>query len=138
MKDPIKLIKPGKKQINQQLIVGIALCFVGIAGLFVAGNIPSLSGLGLLFIALSLMSKNKDVIKVYNDYMEMKLALLAPQHFVKFSEITSVDLSKPKALFFCYKKDGKEKKIRLNKQFFNEDDYNYLARLLADKIKNAA
>jgi len=138
MKDPIKLIKPGKKQINQQLIIGIVLCFVGIAGLFVSGNIPLLSGLGLLLIVLSLTFKNKDVIKVYDDYMEMKLALLAPQHFVKFSEITSVDLSKPKALFFSYKKDGKEKKIRLNKQFFNEDGYNYLARLLADKIKKVA
>nr|WP_319400865.1 hypothetical protein [uncultured Carboxylicivirga sp.] len=138
MKDTIKLIKPGKKQINQQLIIGIVLCFVGFAGLFVAGNIPSISGLGLLFIVMSLTSKNKDVIKVYDDYMEMKLALLAPQHFVKFSDITSVDLSKPKALFFFYKRDGKEKKIRLNKQFFNEDDFNYLTELLADKIKKVA
>ncbi len=125
MEEAIRLIKPGTKHINRQLYVGVALVVVGVILLAIGGVAPPI-GIGVLFIVLSLATKNNDVIKVYESYFDVKLAPLAARRFIKKSDIKAVNTSNPKILVVEYDHEGKTKKLKIGKSFLNEEDYQFL------------
>lgn len=132
MKEATKLIKPSEKHVNKQLYTGLALIALGVVFLFM-GAIGAPFGIGVLFVIIALVSKNTDMIKVYDNYFEIKLAPLAARRFIKISEITNVDTSNPKILMVYYDSEGKNKKIKIPKAMFNDKDFQFVTEFVSAK-----
>ncbi len=129
----VKGIKIGDKYRKTQLTMGILLIGVGMIGLVVGSGVGGLLGIGILNIIISSNSKNKDAVVIYKDYAEVKLAPLAARRFIKNCDITSIDTSKPKYFIVFYKENEKDKKLKVPKSMFNDDDYTYLSEYFNPK-----
>ncbi len=133
MQEAVKGIKLGDKYRKTQLTMGILFIVVGVFGLAAGTGVGGLLGIGILNIIISTSAKEKDAIKIFDDYSEVKLAPLAVRRYIKTKDIIKVDTSNAKYFTVFFKFDDKEKKQKFPRSMFNEDDYNYLSEYFNPK-----
>ena len=132
----MKSIKPGKKYSNSQLALAILMLVLGVLGVFLGTFYVFLgSGTVVLFVVLS--QKNKEIIKIFEDHLEVSFAPLAPVRYIKFSNITQIQVKSPKRIFIHYTDRGTSKKLRLLTHMMEKTDLDNLLELINKKIEHS-
>lgn len=130
--ETIKTFKQSKKMVNQQFTIAIIMLIIGVVALMAFGMVL-IVGLGILNLIMAFANQNRDVVKVYEHNIEAKLAPLGGTKYVKFCDITDVDVVTDKRSIVYYKDGASTKKLVLNKVTFEENDYSDLLMMLKNK-----
>jgi len=131
-----KTIKPSDKFIRQQFIISTVFFGVGIVGLFIGA--AHLIGFGILFMVLAFMHKDRDIIKIYDQNIEIKIAPLAATKFIKFSDLTKTERISEKKIFVHYMNGNDPKKLRMPVQMIDAKELSEFLEMLDSKINSAA
>ncbi len=127
----IKAITPGKKYINQMFIMGSVFLAIGLVAFAIMGVWIGL-GPAIVILIVAAMQQNKEIIKMYDENIELKLAPLASTRYIKYSEIISIDNNKQKVIV-RYKQGSDSKKIAISKQLIDENELGNFIELLESK-----
>ena len=134
--EAIKTVKPSKKFINKQYVSGVLMTCVGFVGLAIGA--PHLIGLGILFLVVTSIQSNKEIIKVYEHHFETKFAPLASANYIKFSDLKKVERVSDKKILVHYMQGDKSKKFRVPVQMVDEEEVSQFLNMLESKIVKVA
>lgn len=83
------------------LTLGLALTLLVLSAvpIVLAGRGSPTSVVGFIFLAKALMNRNRTVVTLHEDHMEMKAAALASRDFVRYSEIVGLEERSPTKVF---------------------------------------
>ena len=110
-----------KQLANQNLIMGGIIVLISIIMFFLIGNLMMI-GPGILLLVIGGLNQNLKVVKVYPEYLEVKLGVLAPKKFIRYNQITQFKAVN-KILEIHYNTDeGKSKKVRIAKRALEQED----------------
>lgn len=132
-----KTIKPGKKYIQTQYIFAGILLVMGILGL-IKGVFVMTLGIGILILVLALVQKEKGIIMIFEQNLEIKLTLLAATKFIKSSDLKRIEKVSPKKIIVYYQEGERERKFYLPVQMIESNDAEYLVEWIEAKLKAAA
>ncbi|MBL6446677.1 hypothetical protein JMN32_10165 [Fulvivirga sp. 29W222] len=107
----MKSIKTSKKFTQKQTNLGYFFLVASIILVF-AGRVEMVA-VAILHLVVAYNQKDKDLIKIEKDHLEIKLSLLSSTRFIKFSDITKVEEVNPKKVFLHYNEGPKSKKLRI-------------------------
>ncbi|SHI58811.1 hypothetical protein [Aquimarina spongiae] len=110
-----------KQLANQNLIMGGIIVLISIIMFFLIGNLMMI-GPGILLLVIGGLNQNLKVVKVYPEYLEVKLGVLASKKFIRYNQITQFKAVN-KILEIHYNTDeGKSKKVRIAKRALEQED----------------
>ena len=110
-----------KQLANQNLIMGGIIVLISIIMFFLIGNLMMI-GPGILLLVIGGLNQNLKVVKVYPEYLEIKLGVLASKKFIRYNQITQFKAVN-KILEIHYNTDeGKSKKVRIAKRALEQED----------------
>lgn len=134
--NPVKTIKPSKKYIKKQFTYGTIVLTLGIIGLAI-GTLYMLLGIGILVLVVTSFQKDRDVIKIFEDNIEVKFAPVSSIRFIKFSDMQRVEKISASKTILIYQDGEKEKKLRIPVAMIDSADLEYLIELMDSKINSA-
>ncbi len=134
--EPVKTIKLSKKHVNKQMIMGVVLTILGVVGLVIGA--AHILGLGIFFLVIAIVQKERNIFKIFENNLEMKMGPIAPTKYIRFTDFTRVENIEDKKITVYYKDAGKERKIRLHSSVFESDDIKYLLDLVDKNLQSAA
>ncbi|MTI27231.1 hypothetical protein [Fulvivirga kasyanovii] len=129
----MKSIKTSKAFTKKQTTLGYIL-LVAAALLIFTGRIELLA-LAALFLGMTYYQKDKDIIKIENDHLEIKIGALASTRFIKFKDITSIEAASPKKVILHYKEDSKPKKLRIPVHMIEQTELDEFIIFINNKLK---
>ncbi|WP_103070480.1 hypothetical protein [Aquimarina sediminis] len=130
--EPLKELYLSKKMANQYLYMGVAALVLGLLALVSIGN-GTLLGLGTLFTTMGMLNRNLKIVKIYSQYLEIKLGIIASKKLMKYDQITSFSIDK-KAILIQYKTEKNEsKKVKFLIKALEKEDLLELDKILQDK-----
>ncbi len=132
--DAIKIITPSDKFNTKQLTIGGLMTLIGFIGLAV-GTGYALGG-GILFLIMTLIQKDKALIKIFEKNIETKFAPLAATKYINFKDITKIETVNPKKIFIHYTQESKDNKLRIPVQMLDEKDLNDFLTIVRNKLKS--
>ncbi len=127
----VKEIKPAKKFIKQQITSGFVFTGIGVVGLFI--GVGHLLGLGILVLVIAFSHKDRTIVKLFEDNMELKFGPLISTKYIKYSDVENVEKISERKILVHYKNNGKVKKMRLPVGMFEQDDLSELLNILENK-----
>ena len=130
--EAIQEFTASEKTINRTFYMGIFMIVAGIALFFLTG-FSILVGLGILYIIMGAISKNRKIIILYPDHLEIKLAPLASKKLLKYDQITNFYTSK-RNLELQY---DPKKKIKIPVELLEKDNLHEFDRILQEKTSLA-
>ncbi len=116
----IKSFKPCKKYINQQIATGTIMLVAGILALLV-GKVYFI-GLAILILVMALIQKDRDMVKMFAENMEIKFSPLASTKFLKYADISNIETVSEKKIFLHYSVEANTKKLRVPVHLFEKED----------------
>lgn len=112
-----------QSQLKTYLILGIvsltALFIFMLLGVYTVGALGIAGGFGLMYY---FWGKDRVIFTFEKDYLEFKLAPLAPLTIIKYCDIISVEEFKANILQLIYNLNGKERKIRIAVTIFEKEE----------------
>ena len=132
----ISTIKPSASFMKKQMNVAIVFTCIGAVGIFI--GIGYLLILGIILMVMNSSQKKKDIIKVYENNLEIKFAPLASTRFIKYDELIELERASEKKIVIHYAKDDKRKKLRIPVQMIEPKELKEFLELVDSKIKPAA
>jgi hypothetical protein len=127
-----RLIKPSDKFINKQYTYGIIITCIGLVGIAIGAW--HVIGFGILFIVMASIQSNKDIIKIYEDHLEIKFAPLASTKYIKFSNLRKVERVSEKKIFVHHRQATDLKNFRVPVHMFAPNDLADFLAFLDDKV----
>ncbi|MCK8523030.1 hypothetical protein M0D21_15740 [Aquimarina sp. D1M17] len=121
-----------KKVANQSFIMGSIMLLGGVMLFFLLGNL-TLIGLGIFLLVIGGLNQNLKIVKVYPQYLEIKLGVIASKKFVKYDQITQFKIAN-KLLLIHYNNDEKKpKKVKIATRALAQEDIITLNEVLLKK-----
>ncbi|MFL1895835.1 hypothetical protein ACJRPK_09035 [Aquimarina sp. 2-A2] len=130
--EPIKELTLNKKMANQYLIMGGVALLVGMILFALAGN-GMLIGFGILFMIMGGLNKNLKVVTIHNQYLEIKLGIIASKKLIKYNQITSFSIVKKVLELHYIDEANKPKKVRIQVKALEKEDITALDKVLHEK-----
>lgn len=110
--DLIQEFSLSKKVANQSFIMGGIMILGGTMLFLLVGNL-SLIGLGILLLVIGALNQNLKIIKIYPQYLEVKLGIVAPKKFIKYDQITQFNATKKMLEIHYNVEESKSKKVKM-------------------------
>ncbi len=129
-------IKPSESYINKQITIGVIFTLIGGLALFV--GVPHLFGLGILFLIIPVIQKNRDMIKICENNLELKFAPIGPTKFIRYADLVQVERISEKKIVLHYNQQDKPKKLRLPVHLFKAEDLTGFLAFLDTKTSTVA
>lgn len=129
-----KIFKPAKKFVNQQFLISAIMLIGGFIAL--ANGVPHLIAMGILVLIMAYYHKNRQMIKLFDNNMELKFSPLGPTTYVKYTDIEKTERESDKRIFIYYTEGGKTKKIRVPVHLLEQNDLTEFLKVVEAK-KNA-
>ncbi|MDM8162073.1 hypothetical protein QUH73_19805 [Labilibaculum sp. K2S] len=129
--EAIKVIKPSKKFVNQQFLIGGIMLVGGI--LAIANGIPYLLGMSILVLGMAFSHQNRKMIQLFEQNMEIKFAPLASAKFIKYGDIIKTEKVSDKKIFVHYKDGSKTTKLRIPVHMIEQDDLSKFLEVVNNK-----
>lgn len=129
----MKSIKTSEAFTKKQTTLGYILLVAAVLLIF-TGRVELLA-LAALFLGMTYYQKDKDIIKIENDHLEIKIGALASTRFIRFNDITSVESASPKKIILHYKEDSKPKKIRIPVHMIEQAELDEFITFINNKLK---
>ncbi|TSE06229.1 hypothetical protein [Aquimarina algiphila] len=130
--EPIKEFTLSKKMGNQSLYMGGVALAMGLVLLVLAGN-GTLIGFGILFMIIGATNRNLKIVKLYPQYLEIKLGIIAPKKLMKYDQITSFSIVKKTLELHYNTQENKSKKVKILVKALEKDDLLELDKVLQEK-----
>ncbi|WP_282080242.1 hypothetical protein [Aquimarina algiphila] len=130
--EPIKEFTLSKKMGNQSLYMGGVALAMGLVLLVLAGN-GTLIGFGILFMIIGATNRNLKIVKLYPQYLEIKLGIIAPKKLMKYDQITSFSVVKKTLELHYNTQENKSKKVKILVKALEKDDLLELDKVLQEK-----
>ncbi|WP_282087722.1 hypothetical protein [Aquimarina algiphila] len=130
--EPIKEFTLSKKMGNQSLYMGGVALAMGLVLLILAGN-GTLIGFGILFMIIGATNRNLKIVKLYPQYLEIKLGIIAPKKLMKYDQITSFSVVKKTLELHYNTQENKSKKVKILVKALEKDDLLELDKVLQEK-----
>lgn len=113
--EPVKTYKMNQSLIKLQIYGGTIFGVLYLFMIYMNPGIPAYNfGFIIVVVAMGFWNKSRSPVKCYEDYMEVKLAPIAPLHLVKYQDITDIDESNRKYTRVAYNESGQEKSFKLH------------------------
>ncbi|WP_109436915.1 hypothetical protein [Aquimarina sp. AU119] len=130
--ESIKEFTLSKKMGNQSLYMGGVALAMGLVLLVLAGN-GTLIGFGILFMIIGATNRNLKIVKLYPQYLEIKLGIIAPKKLMKYDQITSFSVVKKTLELHYNTQENKSKKVKILVKALEKDDLLELDKVLQEK-----
>lgn len=114
------------------LWLGVGTVAIGLVLLLLGSTVTPLLG-GLIVIFTMRWAQKNPLVRVYDDHVEMKAAMLAAKHFVLFADVHAMRDELPKSLRL-ETRDGKTLAIPV--RALRTEDATTLAELLRTRLSN--
>ncbi|WP_108869889.1 hypothetical protein [Aquimarina aquimarini] len=108
---PTKEFFLSKKIANQNFYMGITALVIGVIFLFLIGN-ATLFGIGILFTTMGILNKNLKIIKLYPQYLEIKLGIIASKKLIKYDQIVGFSAENKKMIINYNTENNGSKKVK--------------------------
>lgn len=118
---------------NLFIIGGIVMLCLGVTVGILTGRFTQI-GLGILFIVMGSMQHNREIIKFYDEYLEMKLAPLSPVLLMKYNELERLEHISKKKYFIYGIVNGKQKRVRLPVEMISNVEQPNLIQDLKNRV----
>ncbi|WP_103864077.1 hypothetical protein [Aquimarina sp. I32.4] len=109
--EPTKEFFLSKKIANQNFYMGITALIIGVIFLFLIGN-ATLFGIGILFTTMGILNKNLKIIKLYPQYLEIKLGIIASKKLIKYDQIVGFSAENKKMIINYNTENNGSKKVK--------------------------
>lgn len=126
-----KVFKPAKKFVNQQFLTSAIMLIGGVIAL--ANGVPHLIGMGILVLIIAFYNKNRQIIKLFDNNMELKLSPLGSTTYIKYADIEKTEKENDKKIFIYYKEGDKTEKFRLPVHLIEKDDLTEFLKVVESK-----
>ncbi len=110
-----------KKLANQYLYMGVTALVIGIIFLVLIGNV-TLLGIGILFTIIGVLNQNLKIIKLYPQYLEVKLGVIASKKLIKYDQITGFSVEKKMMMLHYNNEKNEPKKVKFHSKAFEKED----------------
>lgn len=130
--EPTKDFFLNKKLADQYLYVGITALVLGSIFLVLIGN-ATLLGIGILFTIIGVLNQSLKIVKLYPQYLEVKLGVIASKKLIKHDQITGFSVEKKTMILNYNNEKNKPKKVKFHTKAFKEEDIIELDQELKQK-----
>ncbi len=122
--------------IDLPLYAGSALALISLISFLITMQPMFLPGVGIsvFLVVISLINKNRDTIKLYEDYMELKFAPAAPLHLIRYKDLIRIEDKNKNMKRLYFLSEEKEKKLWIPLNQHNKDDMEEFIKFLEEKI----
>lgn len=110
-----------KKLANQYLYMGVTALVIGVIFLVLIGNV-TLLGIGILFTIIGVLNQNLKIIKLYPQYLEVKLGVIASKKLIKYDQITGFSVEKKMMMLYYNNEKNEPKKVKFHSKAFEKED----------------
>ncbi len=128
-------IKPSESFVKKQMTIAIIFTCIGVIGLFI--GVAHLLGLGILFFVITTVQKKRDIIKIFENHLEIKFAPLASTKFIKYSDLIQVERASEKKIIIHYNKGATPKKFRVPIHMIEAKELESFLNMIDNKINKA-
>ncbi|TAJ11443.1 hypothetical protein DMA11_16775 [Marinilabiliaceae bacterium JC017] len=123
--------KVKKSQTNSMISMGFVTVVIGIVMGISIGNYMFI-GFGLFYLIIGLLQVDKEIIKLYANYLEIKAAPAARTVLVKYEDVRQIEVKSAKKIFMHCEINGESKRVRLPMTLLtNEDQGEFMESLRA-------
>ncbi|MGB6083386.1 hypothetical protein [Moheibacter sp.] len=133
----IKTYKMKESAVNIPLYAGSVLAIIALVSFLVTMQPLFLPGVGIsvFLVVISLMNKNRETIKLYEDHMELKFAPASPLHLIRYQDLLRLEDKNKNLKRLYFLSEGKEKKIWIQLNQHEKEDMEEFIRFLQEKIE---
>ncbi|GEM_PF-3088039 len=133
----IKTYKMKESAVNIPLYAGSVLAIIALISFLVTMQPLFLPGVGIsvFLVVISLMNKNRETIKLYEDHMELKFAPASPLHLIRYQDLLRLEDKNKNLKRLYFLSEGKEKKIWIQLNQHEKEDMEEFIRFLQEKIE---
>ena len=131
----METIRPGKRYIKKQLIIGYFFIIFGVVSLLFTGR-PYLSAIGIIFLVTGYSQKNKNIIKIYEDHMEVKLSFLSSLQYIKFENINKVEDVNAKKIIIHHTINSRSKRFVIHLSIIEKSDFEKFIQILRERLSD--
>lgn len=117
MNSPQKSYKVRAFNANMYLFLGSILLLVSLFFGLIAQT-----GLGLLFIVLGMVDKNRAIFKLFDEHLEFKPGAIASVQMIRYNHIENIELVKKKIIISLKPGTAKKQKIKIATQILEKED----------------
>ncbi len=117
------------------MTIAIIFTCIGVIGLFIGA--AHLLGLGILFFVIATVQKKRDIIKIFENHLEIKFAPLASTKFIKYSDLIQVERASEKKIIIHYNKGTTPKKFRVPIHMIEAKELESFLNMIDNKINKA-
>ncbi|WP_438712502.1 hypothetical protein ACSTS3_09275 [Aquimarina muelleri] len=121
-----------KKVANQYLYMGVTALVIGVIFLVLIGNV-TLLGIGILFTIMGVLNQSLKIIKLYPQYLEVKLGVIASKKLIKYDQITGFSVEKKMMILHYNNEKNEPKKVKFHSKAFEKKDIIELDQELKQK-----
>ncbi|GGX14822.1 hypothetical protein [Aquimarina muelleri] len=121
-----------KKVANQYLYMGVTALVIGVIFLVLIGNV-TLLGIGILFTIMGVLNQSLKIIKLYPQYLEVKLGVIASKKLIKYDQITGFSVEKKMMILHYNNEKNEPKKVKFHIKAFEKEDIIELDQELKQK-----
>ncbi|WP_378172181.1 hypothetical protein [Aquimarina sp. SS2-1] len=129
---PLQELSISQKAINHNFLMAGFMLIMGIL-MVVTSGFFTLIGFAILFFIIAAVNSNIKIVKIYDDFLEIKLGAIASKKFIKYNQITKFNKTSKFLEIHCRDEQDRYKKVKIPAKVLEEEDIQELNDVLMQK-----